>query len=242
MKEFFKSLLDKPTLIILLAGLASLLLGAAGKIAVMGQQVAIADPVWRIVLGVAGVLLCGFGVALVIRDTRNPRPSRPFKHKYDVFFASPMAAVTTEAEFDQQRAAVSKIKDALLKHAEVTTIYDAGSGLKFGKWEPEDFAADTDMEALRNSRYFVLHYPGKLRSSVLFEAGVALGMGKPAIYLTTDAADLPYLMQQMNNLPRRYPQVRIWECADVDAIVARIAQSGKSIFSTQAAEDPPAGA
>lgn len=55
-------------------------------------------------------------------------------------------------------------------------------------------------------------------------------MGKPALYVVRDATDLPFLMQELNNLSRKYPQVRIWECADVDAVVRRIEQSGARIF------------
>jgi hypothetical protein len=237
MKDFLKSLFDRPTVLVLVSGIVFLLIGAAGTLAWKGTGIVVADPVWRIVIGVIGALLTGLGVMLIVRDTLYPRPGRPLKTKYDVFLASPMAALDKKPLFDKQRAEVTRIKDALRKYAGVTSIYDSGEGLKFGKWEPKDFAADIDLEALRTSRYFILVYPEKIVSSVLFEAGAAIGMGKPGIYIVTDSEKgLPYLMQQMNNLPRRYPQVRIWECEDIDRIVARIELSGKQIFT----EDKPA--
>ena len=71
---------------------------------------------------------------------------------------------------------------------------------------------------------------------MLFEAGYALGMGKPSVYVARKAEALPYLMQELNNLSRNYPQVRIWECDDTAAIVERIRQTGSRMFT---AEVPP---
>lgn len=174
MKGIATSLFERPTLVILLAGLASLLLAAAGTITVHGETIAIADPVWRIVLSSVGGLLILFGVALIARDVRSPRPTQPFKLTYDVFLASPMQALDGDAAYNAQRADTLRVKEALRAHSATNTIYDAGEKLTVGRWDPQDVAAEVDLEALRHSRYFLLLYPERITSSVLFEAGYAV--------------------------------------------------------------------
>jgi hypothetical protein len=234
MKDFFVRLLDKPALYMFTIGLLFLLLAAAGTITWQGHTIAVADPVWRIALAVVGILLALLGAALIVRDTRNPRPRQPFRLDYDVFVASPMAALKGKAAYDAQRTEVSAIKDALRTHSGVVKIYDAGDKIEGVSWDPKDTAAEIDLEALRHSRSFLFIYPEQIPSSVLFEAGYALGMGKPAVYVVRKTEDLPYLMQELNNLSRIYPQVRIWECPDTAAIVERIRQTGGRMFTADA--------
>ncbi|HEX8526728.1 hypothetical protein [Allosphingosinicella sp.] len=241
MKDFFVRLLEKPALYIFTMGLLCVVLGAAGTISFQGETIAVADPAWRIALAVAGLALAGLGAALIARDTRNPRPSQPFRLDYDIFIASPMAALDDPAAYHAQRQEVAAITEALHSHAGIEKVYDAGTkipaaneaGEKMGavKWDPKDFAAEVDLEALRHSKYFLLIYPHRIASSVLFEAGYALGMGKPAVYVVRKRDQLPYLMQELNNLSRIYPQVRIWECDDTAAIVERIRQTGTRMFT-----------
>lgn len=234
MKEALLKIIDRPAVLIVLAGLAALLLAAAGSLTLAGQSIAIAEPVWRIVLAGTGLPMILTGVALILRDLRNPRPKRPFALAYDLFLASPMAAFEDTAAFQRQRADIARIKEALRAHAKVGSIYDAGEKIGSSGFNPQDVAAEDDLEALRLSRTFLLIYPQKIASSVLFEAGYAIGMGKPAIYVTPATATLPFLMQQLSNLSRGYPQVRIWECADTDALVQRIAKSGARMFCADA--------
>lgn len=237
MKDFFLRLLEKPALYMFTIGILFLLLAAAGTITWQGQTIAVADTVWRIALAVVGLLLALLGASLIVRDTRNPRPGQPFRLDYDVFVASPMAALDGEAAYKAQRDEVTAIKEALRAHSGVDRIYDAGDKIEGVKWDPKDSAAEDDLEALRHSRNFVLIYPERIASSVLFEAGYALGMGKPAVYIVRETEKLPYLMQELNNLSRIYPQVRIWQCPDTAAIVERIRQTGKRMFAADAA--PP---
>lgn len=236
MKDFFIRLLDKPALYMFTLGLLCLVLAAAGTVSFQGETIAVADPAWRIALAIAGMVLALFGGLLIARDTRNPRPRQPFRLDYDVFLASPMAAFEDEAAYKTQREQVAAIKEALRTHSEIGKVYDAGDKIRGVRWDPRDFAAEVDLEALRHSRNFLLVYPARIASSVLFEAGYALGMGKPAVYVVRKTETLPYLMQELNNLSRIYPQVRIWECEDTAAIVERIRQTGKRMFT---ADVPP---
>jgi len=231
MKDFFIRLLDKPALYMFTLGLLCLVLAAAGTITFHGETIAVADPAWRIALAAAGILLALLGALLIARDARNPRPMQPFRLDYDVFLASPMAAFDDEAAYQAQRAEVTAIKEALQSHSGISKVYDAGATIQGVKWDPKDFAAEIDLEALRHSRNFLLVYPERIASSVLFEAGYALGMGKPAIYVVRERKKLPYLMQELNNLSAIYPKVRIWECDDTAAIVDRIRQTGKRMFT-----------
>lgn len=236
MKDFFVRLLDKPALYILTLGLLCLLLAAAGTITFRGESIAVADPAWRIALALAGSALAVAGAALIARDTRNPRPRQPFRLDYDIFIASPMAAFDDQAAYRTQREEVAAIKEALHSHSGIGKVYDAGDKIPGVKWDPKDFAAEVDLEALRHSQNFLLIYPERIASSVLFEAGYALGMGKPAVYVVRKRDQLPYLMQELNNLSRIYPQVRIWECDDTSAIVERIRQTGKRMFTAEVSQ------
>lgn len=232
MKDFFIRLLEKPALYMFTIGLLFLLLAAAGTITWQGQTIAVADTVWRVALAAVGILLALLGAALITRDTRNPRPRQPFRLDYDVFIASPMAALADKAAYKAQRDEVTAIKNALRASSGISKIYDAGDKIQEGKWDPNDAAAEDDLEALRHSRNFLLIYPERIASSVLFEAGYALGMGKPAVYVVRNRDELPYLMQELNNLSRIYPQVRIWECRDTAAILERIRLTSGRMFTT----------
>jgi hypothetical protein len=231
MAEFLKGVFSKPAYLILIVGVGLLVLAAAGTLTINGQTVAVADLPWRIGLAAIGLLLTAMALALIYADVRNPRPGRPLKLKYDVFLASAMAAVEDEQAYEKQRADIARIKEALLARPGIATIYDSGVNLTFKKWEPGQVAAEVDLEALRHSRYFMLYFPEKLASSVLFEAGYAVGMGKPAVYIVPEREKLPFLMREMESVSRRYPQVRIWECASVDDIVSRIRLSGAHVFA-----------
>ena len=235
MKDLFSRLLDRPTYLLLLIGVGAVILASA-NITLKDQSIAVADPFWRNVLAGVGIPLILLSVAFIVRDLISARPGSPLKLKYDVFIASPMASLEGPA-YAAQRTEIEGIKDALMANSGISKIYDAGAKLQQDKWDPTVVAAEDDLEALRHSRYFLLVYPERIASSVLFEAGYALGLGKSAVYIVRQAKSLPFLMQELDNLSRTYPQIKIWECPDTAAIVERVRQTGRRMFTSDVA--PP---
>lgn len=242
--EFVKGIFLKPAYLLLVLGLALVLFAAVGSVSVQEQAVAVADPLWRIIIAGLGALLVAAALYLIFSQRNDRRPRAPTKYEYDVFLASPMASLSDEAAYERQRADVERIKDALGSRPGLQRIYDSGRNLRYQDWEPGQIAAEIDLEALRHSRYFMLYFPEKVASSVLFEAGYALGLGKAAVYVASTKDQLPFLMRDVESLSRLYPEIRIWECASVDDVVRRIRQSGKHIFAGDeigAAAEPASG-
>ena len=86
-----------------------------------------------------------------------------------------------------------------------------------------------DLEALMNSRYFLLYYPEKKVSSVLYEAGIALAHGKPSVYFVSDPSHLPYLMEQSGQANIK-PGVSIYRVENIEQLVQRIDQHGEALW------------
>ena len=68
---------------------------------------------------------------------------------------------------------------------------------KISKVEPSAISAKKDLEALERSRDFILVYPTGARSSSLVEAGYALALQKPSVYLYRHEADLPFMLRKV---------------------------------------------
>jgi pimeloyl-ACP methyl ester carboxylesterase len=117
------------------------------------------------------------------------------RFKYDVFIASAMASLETEREYQENRAAVLDLERQLKDACNFQSIYYAGHSLESkAEFEAQDVALEDDIRALSESKYFLLLYPQRLVSSVIFEAGLALAFGKPSIYFVRERNHLPFLM------------------------------------------------
>jgi hypothetical protein len=82
------------------------------------------------------------------------------------------------------------------------THYYAGDKIdSFDKFQTEDISIRQDMEGIQSSRYFIMVYTGKYvkPSSVVFEAGVALALGKKSIYFGLEG-NFPFLMKQADKV------------------------------------------
>jgi pimeloyl-ACP methyl ester carboxylesterase len=119
------------------------------------------------------------------------------RFKYDVFIASAMAGLQTEQQYQESRKGVLEVQQLLKDGCHFQSIYYAGQNLTSkAEFDAQDVALEDDIRALSASRYFLLLYPEKIASSVIFEAGVALACGKPSVYLVRERKDLPYLMSK----------------------------------------------
>lgn len=153
------------------------------------------------------------------------------RYRYDVFLASPMAALETDADYQRYRDGALAIEQALQKYCGFTSIFYAGRDIPTkDAFEAAGDSLYEDFEALKASRHFMLIYPERIASSTIFEAGMALAMGKPSLYVVNDRNDLPFLLQQA---PQAFEQVRVKiyeECSGTGEAINLIKNNGKNLF------------
>ncbi|KQY52133.1 alpha/beta fold hydrolase [Lysobacter sp. Root494] len=152
---------------------------------------------------------------------------------FDVFVAAPMAAFGSDLDYQANRAAVLQLLEAL-KASGFNSVFYAGERFSTKRsFDPHAMALIDDIVALRQSRYFLLYYPQRVASSAIFEAGWALIMGKPAVYIVQDDAHLPFLMKDASQAFDTR-QVRILECLTVEAATETVRKFGAKLFRDQA--------
>jgi pimeloyl-ACP methyl ester carboxylesterase len=152
------------------------------------------------------------------------------RFEHDVFLAMAMAGVDTEEQYQSYRAQALNIKKWLQEHCGFRSVFYAGDNLETkDKFEAEDFSLSTDIKALSRSKYFLLVYPEKIVSSVLFEAGIAVALGKPSVYFIHDRKNLPFLMNKAEQaiLPAG---VRIYEYDNPSKIEQLLCSPGEGLW------------
>lgn len=94
-------------------------------------------------------------------------------YRYDVFISAPMASAPDD--YKSIRELCLGIAACLRKHCGMKSIYLASEKLdSVEKFNDTEFAATDDLDAIEQSRYFVLLYPKRYASSALVEVGYAL--------------------------------------------------------------------
>jgi pimeloyl-ACP methyl ester carboxylesterase len=152
------------------------------------------------------------------------------RFKYDVFVAAAMAAHDDDAEYKANHEAVLSLIETLKTKCNCKAVFYAGKNMSsMEKFDPEELALKDDLAALRKSRNFMLFYPKKIVSSVLYEAGWALILGKPSIYIVRSYDDLPFLMKEAQQA-FSHRRVRIFECRDHESVLDKVAGYGDRLF------------
>lgn len=90
-------------------------------------------------------------------------------------------------------------------------------------------ALEVDITALNKSKRFLLIYPQKIVSSVLFEAGYAFAANKPTVYFIHNRSDLPFLMRQAEGT-KYGEQVNIYEFNDLHGLIYKIEKHGERLW------------
>ena len=175
------------------------------------------EPNWRLGIGAVGTIIAGLGIFLLIRE----HPEGEAETKFDLFFAYPMAAWDDAEMYKKERDAALQIVAALHGPCKVKTVYYAGQAItSTADFDENDVAAEENLEALRNCGCFLMVYPGRMVSSVLFEAGYALALKKNSIYFVRRIDDLPYIMKKAHTLSgSAFPRVKIYEYQDADHLI-----------------------
>lgn len=146
--------------------------------------------------------------------------------RWDVFLAAPMAALNNQ-DFKIFNAKILEIKRLLEVECGFKNVFYAGENMKSqDDFETADISIETDIDAIKDSKYFVLIYPEKIVSSVLLEAGVALALGKPSFYFG-NRDDFPFLMREANN---KFHYVKIHNVKTLDEIIKCVEKNKHRLF------------
>lgn len=147
-------------------------------------------------------------------------------YKYDVFLAAPMAGLADD-DFESMMKKQDEIKAALEKECGFSRVFFAGSNMRSKiDFDSADLSIETDVNAIKDSQYFVMIYPEKIVTSVLFEAGIAFALGKPSFYFG-HVDNFPFLMTQAQ---QSFEHVKIYEAANLDEIIKIITKNRQGLF------------
>lgn len=141
-----------------------------------------------------------------LEQARKDVASSASKFTYDIFLSTPMAAFTSNQAYQSARAGFKKVFDALKQQRGLSVYWASEKIESIEDFDTLDVSVMDDLEALKQSRRFVLIYPERLPSSALFEAGYALALEREGHYFVGNRDDLPFLMRE---LPGVTPRVRI---------------------------------
>ena len=132
-------------------------------------------------------------------------------HVYDVFLSAPMAAFESDATYVAARTEIKKVFNTLTQDCGMR-VYWAGEKIEhMSDFDTIDVSVLDDVQALQQSRCFLMIYPQKLATSALFEAGYALALGCPSHYFVRERQDLPFLLRELPGVVRN---VHIHEPSD----------------------------
>jgi hypothetical protein len=160
-----------------------------------------------------------------VSSSREARAKK--QHRYDVFVSAPLAAFATDDAISADHERIVSLV-ALLEGQFGFNVYWAGRNIrKKADFEAADISAKSDVAAILDSKYFLLLYPDKLVSSVLFEAGIALRGCLTSIYFVHDRTHLPFLMAQAS---QAFANVRTYEGVIPDDLILLLHKHGKSFF------------
>lgn len=234
-KGFWTKLASNPSLVIFIVGIVIFVIAAFGQLPFGENILVVNNQAWRIALAACGVIIALWASVLLWSGITHPRRPNPLSFEYDVFIASPMAGLKGEAEYKKQLQDTLSVIAALQSYCGVQSVYYAGQKItSVEDFEPTDVAAEVDLEAVRKSRSFLMLYPADIVSSVLFEAGFALALGRTSNYFVHDRQQLPFLMRSLPMLSRDYPEVKIYSCESLEDILKTIESCGKHLVSREA--------
>jgi hypothetical protein len=154
--------------------------------------VVVAGVVW---LSAHGKLPGGSSATGDALDAGAPSGATRRAWSFDVFVSAPMAAFGTDEEYKEMRAQVLRVVKTLRTRWKLKVFY-AGESIESKKsFDKADAVAVDDLDAVRESRTFLMVYPAKLPTSTLVEAGYALATAESSVYFVRREDDLPYLLR-----------------------------------------------
>lgn len=157
------------------------------------------------------------------------------RHRFDAFISVPMSALPDDNARKVYHDKVEKIVNSLKENTRLQQIYWAGDLIVLEKvFDLPDVAIRLNLNALRDSEYFILIYTNKAVTSSLVEAGMALALRKPCIFFVKDKEDLPFLLRRLEIARIKsddgLPRVKIYDGNDLDHIPQIISINKQAIF------------
>jgi hypothetical protein len=147
----------------------------------------------------------------------------------DVFLAAPMMA---SDDYASGRSQAERIKAALRDHCGVGEVFFAGDTIEDkAHFENPSVGLGRNMPYFQSAKRFVMVYPSRVASSVLVEAGIALGLGLASVFFVKSRGDLPWILQDVSEANiRELGNVRVIPYRDDDDLIEKIRTSGKHLF------------
>lgn len=120
-------------------------------------------------------------------------------NKFDLFVASPMSPFSSH-EYHQNRESLITLVQSLKKLFNFKKVFCPAISVE----SKEAFSSSydsvvEDLNALRSCSSFLLHYVNAVKSSAIFEAGIAYERKIPSVYIVKTRQDLPYLLREMED-------------------------------------------
>lgn len=211
-------------------------LGLFALVVLVGEAILVAIAVRAtgndVTILILGILIVLFSVVVAVGLMARGKPHEASKNgdwnrKYDVFLSSVLAGFGNDARLLGEKNVAMQIVRCLEQECKFS-IYYAGREVSSAKdFDHSHIGARKDLQALRDSKYFLMLYPERVTSSVLFEAGFALDHCKSSIYLVRNKDDLPYLMRR---LPEIYPSLRTFTFTEPKEILDMIKTHREDLF------------
>jgi hypothetical protein len=146
---------------------------------------------------------------------------------YDLFISMPMTSYTDSGAYEESRGLVlSVIGELDACHGKHNIYCDAQRIACIEDTDTEQDSAETDLDALRRSKHFLLIYPQKVPSSCMVEAGYALALGIPSTYLVCNQDDLPYMLREVDQVHT----VRMYKYRGKDDLLKIVKKIGGWIY------------
>jgi nucleoside 2-deoxyribosyltransferase len=158
-----------------------------------------------------------------------------YESDYDLYIAIPMSSLVkkhfggmiTQNGWERVRAELEVVFSACREKEELKNYYFAGATWSGGEIADEAASAKNSFDALRRSRRFMMVYPEKVGSGCLVEAGFALALGIPSLYICRDEKDLPFLLRQAGAVVGKS---FVQQHADLKDLAASIQRRGAALF------------
>ncbi|HET7923384.1 MAG TPA: hypothetical protein VFL30_00715 [Rhodanobacteraceae bacterium] len=188
-----------------------------------------------LITGAATIVAALIGLAVYFRGKRDDKDggsystsaeARRRKHKYDLFVSSPLAAFASDAELAKSKEQIAQLVAAAEQLG--FSVYWAGRNIATkNDFDAADISATQDVAAILDSKYFLMVYPARIVSSVIFEAGIALNNCLTSIYFVQSEKDLPFLMTQAS---QAFKNVRTYVCATPAEHLGLLKKHGVAFF------------
>jgi transcriptional regulator with XRE-family HTH domain len=177
--------------------------------------------------------ICAFLQADDLADSLRTDPPDSDADRYDVFLASPMAALVEE-DYDHSRTEAVRLVDAIEAHG--AAVYWAGREIgRDGRFEAPDLATLKNLTALRSSASFVYLQNAELRksTSAFIELGLALAWKMPVTIFVREQAWLPYMLQNFEGVAAQFgdfERVRVYGYETLDSVVGHVGMHGLNLM------------